>query len=102
MVLASDSRVTFGDPRGVTAQNDNMKKLYALSKYVGVVLAGSGEIGATIMDEIQNTIKNTTPPTEGVTPLMNFVRGILIKRFNEWFSGFAIAPMQGVPKYFKN
>lgn len=36
MVLASDSRGTFGDPRRVTAQNDNMKKLYAVSKYVGV------------------------------------------------------------------
>lgn len=27
MVLASDSRGTFGDPRGVTAQNDNMQKI---------------------------------------------------------------------------
>jgi hypothetical protein len=44
MVLASDSRGTFGDPRAVTAQNDNMKKLYLVSKYVGVILAGSGEL----------------------------------------------------------
>ncbi len=97
MVLASDSRGTFGDPRSVTAQNDNMKKLYPLTKYVGVVLAGSGELGATIMDELQKEIRNATPPIEGVTPSMNFVRGILIKRFNEWFSGFAVAPIQGVP-----
>jgi len=97
MVLASDSRGTFGDPRSVTAQNDNMKKLYPLSKYVGVVLAGSGELGATIMDELQREIRSHTPPTEGVTPVMEFVRGILIKRFNEWFTGFAVAPVQGVP-----
>jgi hypothetical protein len=45
MVLASDSRGTFGDPRAVTAQNDNMKKLYLVSKHVGVILAGSGELG---------------------------------------------------------
>jgi len=27
MVLASDSRGTFGDPRGLTAQNDTIKKI---------------------------------------------------------------------------
>ena len=97
IVLASDSRGTFGDPRGVTAQNDNMNKLYGLSKYVGVVLAGSGELGATIMDEIQKEIQKANPPIEGITPVMNLVRGILMKRFNEWFAGFAVAPIQGMP-----
>jgi 20S proteasome alpha/beta subunit len=97
VVLASDSRGTFGDPRSVTAQNDNMRKLYPLSKYVGVVLAGSGELGSTIMNELQEGIRTATPSIEGVTPVMHFVRDILIKRFNEWFAGFAIAPMQGVP-----
>lgn len=95
LVLASDSRGTFGDPRSVTAQNDNMRKLYPLSKYVAVVFAGSGELAATIMDELQRQIQNATAPIEGVTPVMNFVRDILIKRFGEWFSGFAIAPSQG-------
>jgi len=56
MVLASDSRGTFGDPRAVTAQNDNMKKLYLVSKYVGVILAGSGELGAMVMNEISDKI----------------------------------------------
>jgi len=97
MVLASDSRGTFGDPRATTAQNDNMHKLYGISKYVGVVLAGSGEIGSTIMCEIQNEIKKANPPIEGITPVMNFVRAILIKRYNEWFKSFAIAPVQGAP-----
>lgn len=96
MVLASDSRGTFGDPRAVTAQNDNMKKLYALSKYVGVVLAGSGELGATIMNEIQERIQGANPPIEGVTPVMHLVQEILKKRFNEWFQGFAVAPIQGM------
>lgn len=56
MVLASDSRGTFGDPRGITAQNDNMKKVYGVSKYVGVLFAGSGELGANIINEIQKEI----------------------------------------------
>jgi 20S proteasome alpha/beta subunit len=97
LVLASDSRGTFGDPRSITAQNDNMRKLYPLSKYVGVVLAGSGELGATIMNEIQEGIRSAAMPIEGATPVMNFVRSILIKRFNEWFAGFAVTPIQGAP-----
>lgn len=97
IVLASDSRGTFGDPRNITAQNDNMKKLYPLSRYVGVVLAGSGELGATIMSEIQTGIQNSGAPIEGVTPVMNLVRDILMRRYSEWFAGFAIAPIQGAP-----
>ena len=95
MILASDSRGTFGDPRGVTAQNDNMRKLYAVSKHVGVVVAGSGELGATIMDEIPDRIRNSN--VEGVTPVMSEIRKILIERFDQWFKGFSIVPIQGVP-----
>ena len=93
MVLASDSRGTFGDPRGVTAQNDNMQKVYAVSKYVGVLLAGSGELGAMVINEIQKEI--VTKRTEYVTPVMELIREILIKKFDEWFKGFLIQPVQG-------
>jgi 20S proteasome alpha/beta subunit len=93
MVLASDSRGTFGDPRAITAQNDNMQKVYGVSKYVGVLLAGQGELGANIINEIQTTIKDQK--TEGVTPVMELIREILIKRFEEWFKGFQIQRVQG-------
>jgi hypothetical protein len=42
-------------------------------------------------------IKNSNPPIEGITPVMNLVRGICIQRFNEWFKNFAVAPVQGTP-----
>jgi len=93
MVLASDSRGTFGDPRGVTAQNDNMRKVYGVSKYVGVLFAGSGELGANIINEIQKEI--VEKKKEGVTPVMELIRDILIKRFDEWFKGFQILRVQG-------
>jgi 20S proteasome alpha/beta subunit len=51
MVLASDSRGTFGDPKGVTAQNDTQKKVYRLTKFSGMLIAGSGEIGAMVHGE---------------------------------------------------
>jgi hypothetical protein len=48
LVLAADSRGTFGDPRGITAQNDNQQKAHILSPHVAVLAAGSGEVGALI------------------------------------------------------
>jgi len=95
MVLASDSRGTFGDPRGVTAQNDNQKKSYGLSKYVGVLMAGSGELGAMIMNEVATDVKNRN--LEGVTPIMNAAREILKRRYDEWFARFSLQAIPNVP-----
>jgi 20S proteasome alpha/beta subunit len=95
MVLASDSRGTFGDPRGVTAQNDNQKKLYGVSKYVGVLMAGSGELGAMIMSEIAADVKKKN--LEGATAVMNVAREILKKRYDEWFARFSLQAMPNVP-----
>lgn len=95
MVLASDSRGTFGDPRAVTAQNDNMRKLYLVSKYVGDILAGSGELGAMVMNEISEKIRSSK--IEGVTPIMGEIRKVLIQRYQEWFAGYQIMPVPGNP-----
>lgn len=95
MVLASDSRGTFGDPRGVTAQNDNQKKLYGVSNYVGVLMAGSGELGAMIINEISAHVKNNS--LEGVTAVMNATREILKKRYDEWFARFSLQAIPNVP-----
>jgi len=93
MVLASDSRGTFGDPRAVTAQNDTMIKVYALSKYAGALLSGGGELGAMIINEARARIQEEK--REGATSIMEVMREILIRRFNEWFPGFLIQPVQG-------
>lgn len=47
LVLAGDSRGTYGDPRGVTAQNDSMIKLYQLTRYAGVLTAGNAGLGTS-------------------------------------------------------
>ena len=49
LVLAADSRGTFGDPRGVTAQNDSQQKAHILSKHVAALQAGASEVGALII-----------------------------------------------------
>ncbi len=93
LVVASDSRGTFGDPRGVTAQNDSQKKLYVTSKYSAILAAGAGELGAQLMGEVTTAVKTI----EGVTPIMDATRGLVRAKYGDWFSRFAIQPVQGAP-----
>jgi len=95
MVLACDSRGTFGDPRGVTAQNDNMLKLYKVSDYVGVLFAGSGEYAATLIQEIRENLN--AEPIKGITPVMNRIREVVMRKYNEWFPNYLPHPLQGRP-----
>lgn len=94
LVLAADSRGTFGDPRGVTAQNDTQQKLYVFGNYAGVLTAGSGELGAQLMREVQVAIQQRQ--AVGVTPVMEVIRDTAIQRYNDWFPGWAIQPMPGM------
>ena len=89
LVVASDSRGTFGDPRGVTAQNDAQKKLYVVSKYTAIMVAGSGELGARIMDQVISKVQGA----EGVTPIMELTREHVRTCYREWFPQFAIQPL---------
>lgn len=88
MVVAADSRGTFGDPRGITAQNDAQKKLYVASKHACILTAGSGELGATIMTEALGMIQ----PDDGVSAVLAKTRLHVHQRYKEWFPTFAIQP----------
>jgi hypothetical protein len=43
IVLAADSRATFGDPRGMTAVNDPVQKIYRLSPRTAIALVGQAD-----------------------------------------------------------
>jgi 20S proteasome alpha/beta subunit len=88
LVLASDGRGTFGDPRGVTAQNDFQQKLYVLNPRVGAMVAGSGELGAMVMSVFH--AEHPDAPDLGVTDLMWCLRDCARKNFAQWFEKFAI------------
>jgi len=92
MVLASDSRATYGDPRGITAQNDTVKKVYILSKHVGMTIAGANEIGEKLKDEISKEV--TEKNIDGATNVLEVVRRIVKERYDDWFKGFLIQPLQ--------
>jgi len=92
IILSSDSRGTFGDPRGVTAQNDAQQKAHILSPHVGVLVAGAGEIGSLAVGLAKEFI--ATQGTDGVTPVMEALRNTTRGRYQEWFP--SIPPVQPV------
>lgn len=83
IVLAADSRGTIGDPRGLTAINDNQMKLYQAGK-CGVGLTGSSEMGASLLDELRkNGLDQLTNIDDAVTLLSSRPAAL----FNQWFHG---------------
>ncbi len=94
MVFATDSRGTIGDPRGLTAQNDTIKKQYVLAKHTILQMSGANETGAMLIEEIQKWCNEQEHPT--TTQIMYQTRKILVKRYDEWFPGMPPQPIQGV------
>jgi 20S proteasome alpha/beta subunit len=81
LVLAADSRGTFGDPSGTTAQNDSMKKAHILAPHVAALAAGSGEVASLLILEATKTVG----AMDGVTPVMEHLRDTARTKYNEWF-----------------
>jgi 20S proteasome alpha/beta subunit len=98
MVFATDSRGTIGDPRGVTAQNDTIKKMYVVGKQTVLQMSGANEIGSNIIDEILQTDNPQT--LSSTTEVMDRARTLLKTRYDEWFKGMPISPIpnSGIPE----
>jgi 20S proteasome alpha/beta subunit len=90
LVLAADSRGTFGDPRGVTAQNDAQKKAHILSPHVSVLVAGSGEVGALIIDLVRKNVAEHK--VDWATPVLSILRDTVREQYNNWFP--SVPPIQ--------
>lgn len=113
LVLAADSRGTFGDPRLVTAQNDSQQKAHVLAPHVAVLQAGAGELATNVLrrtrDALASQIRLTQqqlmpipgavppppviehqpplvpPPQDGVTPVLGLLRDVTRASYHEWF-----------------
>jgi len=98
MAFATDSRGTIGNPLGLTAQNDSIKKMYILGKHTVLQMSGANETGAMVINEILQT--NNAQTITSTTELMNKTRDILIKRYDEWFKHMSVIPIpnSGVPE----
>ncbi len=92
LVLASDSRGTFGDPRGVTAQNDSQIKVFPLTNRVGIMAAGVGELGATVVQTLQRQLPD---PKAGIEAVLPTVCASLTSMYDQWFpiEKFQVQPL---------
>jgi len=95
IVAAADSRGTFGDPRGVTAQNDSQQKVHLVSAHAAVLMAGSGELGTQLVTEIAALARQQR--MDGATQAMQLVRQIARARYAEWFPHLPPAVPPGMP-----
>src|ERR1700681_3637375 len=89
LVLATDSRGTFGDPRGVTAQNDQIKKLYLANERVGILVAGAGDLGSSV---VSGFMALPDIASLGITELTVALHRYAREQFGQWFEHFAIKP----------
>ncbi len=93
MVFAPDSRGTFGDPRGVTAQNDTMKKVFRINNNCALLIAGGAELASTILDEFLKDVKEETK----IDDVVKTLRKLLKEKYDEWFKNFTIIPTPNNP-----
>ncbi|MFH1391030.1 MAG: hypothetical protein ABIH20_01830 [Candidatus Diapherotrites archaeon] len=96
MVFASDSRGTFGDPRGITARNDTMRKIFKLNNQCILLMSGSAELGETILEEIQRQI--STQKLKNIDKVVECAVNKFRAKYNEWFPQFQPnqRPMLGI------
>ncbi len=52
IIVSADSRGTIGDPRGLTAVNDTMQKVFEFGK-CALAIAGQSELALVLLDEFQ-------------------------------------------------
>jgi hypothetical protein len=65
IVMASDSRGTIGDPRGLTAVNDTQQKVFQFGA-CGLAIAGAAEMALAILDEFGKAGVKPANVDEGV------------------------------------
>jgi len=92
IVLASDSRGTFGDPRQVTAQNDSMQKLFSLSDHTAVLISGASELGSLIVTKASETIHLLE--MDGITEITEQLRDVARKTYADSFPSLPAVQVQ--------
>ena len=95
IVLAADSRATFGDPRGMTAVNDTVQKIFNPSSRTALAMVGAAEIGASIMQIIGTQL--APQPDADVDVVADIIRNIGTEYFSQWFGPpqFVMGPAGG-------
>lgn len=83
IVIASDSRGTIGDPRGLTAINDNHQKFFKLSDFCGIATSGAAELNNRFIDSFLKNLngKNLIDADDIVNEFFRWGRA----EYEKWF-----------------
>jgi 20S proteasome alpha/beta subunit len=85
IVLASDSRATFGDLRGLTTVNDTVVKIFKPFPRVAVALAGHGDIGNSLMQRITAVTSQPDHVGADIDKIAETIRLVGNLNFTQWF-----------------
>ena len=99
LVLATDSRATIGDPRGVTAVNDVQENIFQLSSHVGVALTGAVEVGAKLIDTVRR--EHAGLADMDVEASVGSVRTTARRCYDDWFEKFEVGNRPGLGFLFQ-
>jgi len=88
LVLAADSRGTIGDPRGLTAINDDQVKLFQLSKFCGTGISGASEFAAKVIDELKRQRQGSK--TQFADEIAEETRQLVRRLYDDWFEKFKL------------
>ena len=83
IVLAADSRATFGDPRGLTAVNDTVNKIFKPTPRIAVAMAGQADTGNSLMQHIAAGLSPI--PGANVDQVADVMRTVGNQFFTQWF-----------------
>lgn len=97
IVLAADSRATFGDPRGMTTVNDTVQKIYRPNQRTAIAMVGQAETGAALIQRIIAGL--AAHPGADVDITAEVIRTISNQFFTQWFGApqFLMGPTGPLP-----
>ncbi len=86
LALASDSRATIGDPRGLTTANDTVQKIFKITDYCGLAIAGDGGLAVSLLDIFLWELKQKPDYNNfSIDEITTLLRSICVNKYNEWF-----------------
>lgn len=86
IILASDSRMTSGDPNTSSVQsNDTVRKIFKITDHCAIGISGSGEIAVTLIEEFQNSIDKLNNQNLTVLKIAEEFRVLCLSRYANWF-----------------
>ncbi|MBO8166387.1 MAG: hypothetical protein H0Z25_04130 [Kosmotoga sp.] len=94
IVMASDSRATIGDPRGMTTANDTVQKVFTLNNKLILGMAGNANIGLSLIQEF----KRRENEFSHLNKTIDILRRISCNKMKDWFGQPEVVTSQNILK----